>query len=117
MIAEAYEVELLLLIIFNDIENPELIGAGTEILIPPPGYERPTPTPLPATLIPGQEIIYVVLEGDLLAAIAEQFLSTVEAIVEANDIDDPNSIFPGQRLIIPWGIITPTPSPTPTPES
>lgn len=115
MIADAYEVDLLLLMAYNDIEDANIIGAGDEILIPPPGYEMPTPTPLPATLIPGQEIIYVVLEGDLLANIAEQFLSTVEAIVEANDLDDPNSIFIGQRLIIPWGLITPTPTSTPTP--
>jgi LysM repeat protein len=57
------------------------------------------------------------LPEDLLATIAERFLSTVEAIVEANDLDDPNNIFVGQRLIIPWGIITPTPSPTVDPNA
>jgi LysM repeat protein len=112
MIADAYEVDLLILMAYNGIDDANIIGVGTEILIPPPGTGMPTPTPLPSTLIPGQEIIYVVLPEDLLATIAERFLSTVEAIVEANDLDDPNNIFVGQRLIIPWGIITPTPSPT-----
>jgi LysM repeat protein len=114
MIAEAYEVDLLILMAFNGIEDANIIGVGTEILIPPEGTGMPTPTPLPSTLIPGQEIIYVVLPDDLLATIAQKFNSTVEAIVEANDLDDPNSIFVGQRLIVPWGIITPIPTETAT---
>jgi LysM repeat protein len=114
MIAEAYEVDLLILMAYNDIDDANIIGVGTEILIPPEGTGMPTPTPLPSTLIPGQEIIYVVLPEDLLANIAAKFNSTVEAIVEANDLDDPNNIFVGQRLIVPWGIITPVPTETAT---
>jgi LysM repeat protein len=114
MIAEAYEVDLLILMAFNGIDDANIIGVGTEILIPPEGTGMPTPTPLPSTLIPGQEIIYVVLPEDLLANIAAKFNSTVEAIVEANDLDDPNNIFVGQRLIVPWGIITPVPTETAT---
>ncbi|MGD8813127.1 MAG: LysM domain-containing protein [Anaerolineales bacterium] len=114
MIAEAYEVNLLLLMAFNGIDDANIIGAGDEILIPPEGTGMPTPTPLPSTLIPGQEIIYVVQEGDDLATIAVRFNSTVEAIVEANDLDDPNNIFFGQRLIVPWGIVTPVPTETAT---
>lgn len=114
MIAEAYEVDLLLLMAFNGIEDANIIGIGDEILIPPPGSVMPTPTPLPSTLIPGQEIIYVVLPGDELHIIAARFNSTVDAIVRANDLDNLNIIFVGQRLIIPWGIITPTPTTTPT---
>ena len=117
MIADAYEVDLLLLMAFNGLEDAGFIGVGDEILIPPPGTGMPTPTPLPSTLIPGQEIIYIVLPDDQLSNIAERFNSTVEAIVEANDLDDPNNIFVGQRLIIPWGIITPTPSPTVDPNA
>ncbi|HEY70590.1 MAG TPA: LysM peptidoglycan-binding domain-containing protein [Anaerolineae bacterium] len=114
MIAEAYEVDLLILMAFNGIDDANIIGVGTEILIPPEGTGMPTPTPLPSTLIPGQEIIYVVLPEDLLANIAARFNSTVEAIVAANDLDDPNNIFVGQRLIVPWGIITPVPTETAT---
>ena len=117
MIADAYEVDLLLLMAFNGLDDANIIGVGDEILIPPPGTGMPTPTPLPSTLIPGQEIIYVVMPEDQLQFIAEMFNSTVEAIVEANDLDDPNNIFVGQRLIIPWGIVTPTPSPTVDPNA
>jgi len=116
IIADAYDVDLLVLMAFNGIDDANIIGAGTEVLIPPVGTGMPTPTPLPSTLIPGQEIIYVVLPDDSLQSIAARFNSTFEAIADANDLDDPNSIFVGQRLIIPWGIVTPTPTATLDPD-
>ena len=39
--------------------------------------------------------------GDILSAIAARFGVTVQAIVDANGLKDPNHIEPGQRLIIP----------------
>lgn len=44
---------------------------------------------------------YTVQPGDTLSEIAERFGVTVAAIVEANGIQDPNLIFPGQELVIP----------------
>ena len=44
---------------------------------------------------------YVVQRGDILSAIAARFGVTVQAIVDANGLKDPNHIEPGQRLIIP----------------
>jgi LysM repeat protein len=44
---------------------------------------------------------YTVQDGDTLGAIAVQFGVTVDAIVEANNIADPNLIVPGESLIIP----------------
>lgn len=44
---------------------------------------------------------YTVRSGDTLFEIARQFDTTVEAIVEANDIDDPDVIDIGQELVIP----------------
>ena len=49
--------------------------------------------------------------GDTLTVIARRFGSTVEAIVEANAIADPNEIAVGQVLFIPT--TSPPPSPTP----
>jgi LysM repeat protein len=46
---------------------------------------------------------YVVKSGDTLSGIAEQFDTTVQAIVRANDISDPDVIDVGQRLRIPEG--------------
>ncbi|MCH8338439.1 MAG: LysM peptidoglycan-binding domain-containing protein [Chloroflexi bacterium] len=45
--------------------------------------------------------VYVVEAGDSLFSIAQIFGTTVGELAEANQIEDPSSIFPGQALIIP----------------
>lgn len=60
---------------------------------------------------------YVVQAGDTLASIAQRFGTTVEAIVRANNLTDPNLIFVGQVLTIPTGGIPIPPTPPPTPIS
>ncbi|NNJ12599.1 LysM peptidoglycan-binding domain-containing protein [Chloroflexales bacterium ZM16-3] len=73
---------------------------------------RPSPT---------AAALYTVQPGDTLSALAERFNTTVETITAANGITDPNSLQPGQTLIIPSLLRTPvtgspepavTPSPT-----
>lgn len=44
---------------------------------------------------------YRVRSGDTLSAIAERFDTTVRALARANDIDNPNEIRAGERLVIP----------------
>lgn len=44
---------------------------------------------------------YTVEPGDNLTEIAERFDTTVEALVEANEIPDPDVLRPGQVLTIP----------------
>ncbi len=44
---------------------------------------------------------YIVEPGDTLSVIAEQFQVTVEALSQANNITNVDSIRPGQELIIP----------------
>ncbi len=56
-----------------------------------------TPTPVPAAT----PRTYVVQEGDTLAAIAQQFGTTTEALQAANGIANPNTITVGQVLTIP----------------
>ncbi|MFH1141912.1 MAG: LysM domain-containing protein [Chloroflexota bacterium] len=71
----------------------------------------PTATPLPsptATPTPGPTI-YTVVPGDTLYKIAQQYSVTIEAIVQANKLQDPRMLRIGQELIIP-----PAPTPTPT---
>ena len=67
---------------------------------------------MPEDLQPGDQIEYMVKPGDNLAVIAEKFGTTIEAIVEENDIEDQNNIGIGTLLIITVGR-TPTPT-TPT---
>jgi LysM repeat protein len=75
----------------------------------------PTATPT-ATPPPGQGTIYIVRTGDTLYSIARRFGVTVQAIMAANNISNPNLIYVGQQLIIPSpGTPGPTPTPTATP--
>jgi LysM repeat protein len=63
-----------------------------------------TTTPVPATSTPGttstQTTTYVVQWGDNLYSIARRCGTTVEAIVQMNNIADPNSIRVGQQLTL-----------------
>ncbi|MYI82166.1 MAG: LysM peptidoglycan-binding domain-containing protein [Chloroflexi bacterium] len=61
---------------------------------------QPTATSEPTTST------HVVAEGDTLSAIADQYGTTVEAIMEANDITDASLIFVGQELTIPAAATT-----------
>lgn len=115
-IAADFGVDLLVLIEFNrerlglDPANP-IIRVGDELLIPAPGTELPTPTPLPEGLPRGFKVEYTVQPGDSLAAIAIKFNSTVEDILEQNeDLEDANAIFAGQVLIIRVNLVTPVPT-------
>lgn len=46
-------------------------------------------------------IIYITKSGDTLWKIAKRFGSTVEQIVQVNDIEEENKIYPNQKLYIP----------------
>jgi LysM repeat protein len=49
----------------------------------------------------GDGDVYVVKSGDSLWSIAQQYSTTVDAIVEANSIADPADLQVGQELVIP----------------
>jgi LysM repeat protein len=115
-IAEKFDVDFIIVMLLNGLNNDSVLSVGQVLIIPDPNMPVPTPTLLPAGLGRGDEIQYFVLRGDTLAAIAAEFYSTEDAIIEANDLLDPNSIFVGQLLIVPVNLITPTPGPSPTPQ-
>jgi LysM repeat protein len=83
-----------------------------------------TATPPEATFTPGpkEPVTYRVQPGDTLITIAAQFDVTVDDIIAANDLADPNRIQVGQELVIPVGGLpeptltaTPLPRPSDTP--
>ena len=70
--------------------------------------EEPQPTPTPeeetTPAATGEEQTYIVKSGDTLAGIAIKFYGDPtldDLIAEANGIDDPQSLRPGDELIIP----------------
>ncbi len=65
------------------------------IVTPTPGSPRPVaPTPMRSDR-------YLVREGDTLSGIAANYGLTEIEIQEANDLDNPDQLIPGQELIIP----------------
>ena len=99
-----------------DIANAEQGGGAPDTsnakIVPPvgsqPGDKTTTPpatppvvTPTPTgTSTPSTPKTYSVIGGDTLSAIAAKNKTTVDALVKANKIADPNKIQIGQKLII-----------------
>ena len=122
-IAEKFEVEVEVMLVLNNLDSRCLIYPGQTILVPAPGQQLPTPTPLPDDTPPGTLIEYRVRPGDSLYVLAETFNSEVDRIMQEtnryrreNDLklmEDEADIFVGDLLIIPVNIV-PTRIPTAT---
>lgn len=97
--------------------NPELVDGnlypGQVILVPHTGFVASTPTALP-DYYSGQIIQYTVRPGDILANIASRFNTTVEDILDQNDIENANLVTAGTVLKIRANLVTPTLTPNPT---
>ncbi|MCU0465807.1 MAG: LysM peptidoglycan-binding domain-containing protein [Anaerolineae bacterium] len=80
----------------------DVIYVGDELIIP--GCDEPdvtgTPTATP-TGIPTGFTSYTVQAGDTLFSIAQRNGTTVQAIVDANELENPNALRIGQTLLIP----------------
>lgn len=95
-------------------------GAATPAPAAPPSPAA-TPAPQPATpsaapVVPATTS-YTVARGDSLSRIASRHGVTLQAIVDANGITDPNRIFVGQVLTVPGGSPAPEVAPTPAPST
>ena len=100
-------------------------GGGGDDLTPSNLDSIPTATPpaeLPDPLIvargevPISGATYAVQAGDTISDIADQFGTTIDAIIEANDLTDATSLDIGQLLIIPGTSDDETPAPGATDE-
>ncbi|MCY3574796.1 MAG: LysM peptidoglycan-binding domain-containing protein [Chloroflexi bacterium] len=97
----------------NDIDVGQVLVLATRTPIP---TATPVPTNTPAP-IPTSATSYIVQAGETLSEIAARFSTTVAALVELNELENPRLIYAGQVLEV-LGIVAtvpPTPSPTPTP--
>lgn len=82
----------------SDTETPE----PTNTPQPPTATLEPSRTPEPSeTPTPSGPLTYVVEEGDSLASIADQFEVSIDQLIAANNLVDPNNIGVGSQLIIP----------------
>jgi LysM repeat protein len=88
--------------------TPTPAGAAS----PPPALEQSTPI---ATPVPGAEEVYVVQAGDSLLAIAGRYGVSMQAIMDANNLTNPDFVFSGQRLVIPRADAAPTAAPQASP--
>ena len=61
----------------------------------------PMPMPMPMPTPAPEKKVYVVKKGDTVYKIAKRFGTTMEAIILANNLRNPNLIYPGQVLLIP----------------
>jgi LysM repeat protein len=93
------------------IATPTPTPTGT-VIVPTPTPTTPV-TPQPTTTPPtGCPTILIIQPGDTLYSIALRYGVSVQAILAANNLPNPNCIYVGQQLIIPCpGVPMPTPTP------
>lgn len=78
--------------------DPDLPSAQATVALPPtPEPPFSTAAPISTTL----PTLHVVEAGDTLSGIAERYDTTVEALIAANAITDPNQLAVGTELIVP----------------
>lgn len=127
-LATLYGSNIDAIIASNNLPESALIKVGQGLVIPvrllPPATSTPTATPLVPVAtatsdvnapIPGN--IYIIQPGDTLGRIAARFNTTIATLAQLNGITNPNTIYSGQRLIIPvvgdGGGLGPAPQPQP----
>ena len=111
-IAAQFNINVLVLMALNSMTD-SLIRVGDELLIPNPDLALDTPTPIPTGW--RGTIEYRIAVGDTLELIAQEFFSTVESIMEDNEIENANEIFVGQIIVVRVNIATPVPTRTSRP--
>ena len=91
-------------------------GAANPVAAAPTAQEpevEAVPTPQPAAAAGDQEV-YIVQAGDSLLVIATRYNITVDQIMQANGLTNPDFVFSGQRLVIPVSGNANSSEPTPT---
>ncbi len=91
-IAEKHATTTAYLTEINQLTNANMIFVGQVLKVPTPSLPAP---PAPIT------IEYIIKAGDTLGKIATNHQVTVDEIVSANNITNPNTIFVGQKIFIP----------------
>jgi LysM repeat protein len=93
-----YGVPYLEIAAANELENPDMLRVGQELIIPIPASVTPPPG------------VHVVQSGESITSIAELYDVSPTDLADLNGIENWDLIFVGQHLLIP-GLAEPTPSP------
>ena len=93
-IAKRYGTTVDALVRINELCDANQIFVGQVILLKDPNFDASAEETATSTVIVTVEV------GDSLTKIAKRHDTSVEAIMELNDIDDPNLLFVGQELVI-----------------
>jgi LysM repeat protein len=97
-IAKRYGTTTKAILDANNLKSNSIISIDQELLIPLPVADTSTPTP---TLTPSPTpFVYTIKSGDTLSAIANRYDTTVEALMQANNIADATRIRAGTQIQI-----------------
>jgi len=78
-----------------------LVGGNTPAAVADGSPPAPPSTTTPSVFASATPTVYVVQAGDTLGTIAQQFDVSVESLMAANGLTDPNVLSVGQTLVIP----------------
>ncbi|MCU0507177.1 MAG: LysM peptidoglycan-binding domain-containing protein [Anaerolineae bacterium] len=95
-IARRFGTTVAELVRINNLANPDALQVGQKLTVPGSGSGAAVSVPTA-----GQGKTYTVQRGDTLLSIARRFGLTVKQLQAANNITNPDRIFPGQVLTIP----------------
>lgn len=88
-IASLYQTSVEELLALNELPQPDLLYSGQTIVVPARSETAPN------------TMVHTVQVGETLSAIAGNYGTTVEELLELNDLPDPNVIPVGTRLTVP----------------
>jgi LysM repeat protein/outer membrane protein assembly factor BamB len=103
-IAQKYGTTVQAIVDANKLDPNQYLYIGQKLMIP-----GKTTTPDPTN----SPVIHVVQAGDTLWKIAQKYGTTVQAIVDANNLNPNQYLYIGQKLMIPGKTTTPDPTNSP----
>ncbi|MCC7367288.1 MAG: serine hydrolase [Chloroflexi bacterium] len=119
-IAAQYGVTVEQLVTLNGITDPNRVGEGQTLKLPPaparssgaptaqsqPAQPQPAPQQAAAPQPSPAGGQYLVQAGDTLSGIAKSLGVTMKALLEANELVDPDRLTVGQKLSVPAGAVS-----------
>lgn len=97
-IAKQYGTTASAILQANGLKTNTIISVGQQLAIPLPAANTSTPTVTPTPSPTPFE--YAIKSGETLSGIAKRYNTTVEALMEANDIVDATLVRAGTKIII-----------------